>query len=60
MYVTLFPCNECAKIIVQSGLKNVTYYEKGKKPENKAKAQKKEEIMKATEKMFSYVKIDLK
>ncbi|XP_067838232.1 deoxycytidylate deaminase [Heptranchias perlo] len=25
MYVALFPCNECAKLIIQSGIKKVTY-----------------------------------
>ena len=25
LYVTLFPCNECAKIIIQSGIKNIIY-----------------------------------
>ncbi|CAL8236139.1 unnamed protein product [Arctogadus glacialis] len=25
MYVTLFPCNECAKLIIQEGLKEVVY-----------------------------------
>ncbi|XP_039898875.1 deoxycytidylate deaminase-like isoform X1 [Simochromis diagramma] len=25
MYVTLFPCNECAKLIIQAGLKEVVY-----------------------------------
>ncbi len=25
MYVALFPCNECAKVIVQSGIKEVVY-----------------------------------
>ncbi|KAJ4450871.1 hypothetical protein ANN_02303 [Periplaneta americana] len=25
MYVALFPCNECAKIIIQSGIKEVVY-----------------------------------
>lgn len=25
IYVALFPCNECAKIIVQSGIKEVVY-----------------------------------
>ena len=24
-YVTLFPCNECAKAIIQSGIKNIVY-----------------------------------
>lgn len=27
MYVTLFPCNECAKLIIQSGIKKVVYME---------------------------------
>lgn len=27
MYVTLFPCNECAKLIIQSGIKEVVYKE---------------------------------
>ena len=26
LYVTLFPCNECAKLIIQSGIKKI-YYE---------------------------------
>ena len=25
LYVTLFPCNECAKILIQSGIKKVVY-----------------------------------
>lgn len=25
IYVTLFPCNECAKLIIQSGIKHVVY-----------------------------------
>lgn len=25
MYVGLFPCNECAKIVIQSGIKEVVY-----------------------------------
>ena len=25
LYVTLFPCNECAKLIIQSGIKKVVY-----------------------------------
>lgn len=25
MYVTLFPCNECAKLIIQSGIKEIIY-----------------------------------
>lgn len=26
LYVTLFPCNECAKIVIQSGIREVVYY----------------------------------
>ena len=25
LYVTLFPCNECAKVIIQSGIKKIIY-----------------------------------
>ena len=25
MYVAMFPCNECAKLIIQSGIKKVVY-----------------------------------
>lgn len=25
LYTTLFPCNECAKLIVQSGIKKIIY-----------------------------------
>lgn len=31
LYVTLNPCNECAKAIIQSGIKNVIYKEKDNK-----------------------------
>ena len=27
LYATLFPCNECAKAIIQSGIKRIIYYE---------------------------------
>lgn len=27
LYVTLFPCNECAKLIIQSGIKEIIYYD---------------------------------
>ena len=27
IYVTLFPCNECAKVIIQSGIKEIVYLE---------------------------------
>jgi dCMP deaminase len=33
MFVTLYPCNECAKLIIQSGIKEVVYLEH-KYPDN--------------------------
>ncbi|WP_423362868.1 deoxycytidylate deaminase [Mycoplasma sp. P36-A1] len=27
LYVTLFPCNECAKLIIQAGISNIYYLE---------------------------------
>jgi len=27
LYVTLFPCNECAKLIIEAGVKEIYYYE---------------------------------
>lgn len=37
-YVTLFPCNECAKLLIQAGIKKVIYLEDSKhdKPETVA------------------------
>jgi len=45
LYVTLFPCCECAKIIIQSGIRKVIYLNK---PEWKGY----ENSFKATEKLF--------
>ena len=38
MYVALFPCNECAKMIIQSGLKEIVYFsdKHADKPETQA------------------------
>lgn len=27
MYVTMFPCNECAKLIIQAGIREVVFFE---------------------------------
>lgn len=27
MYVTLYPCNNCSKMIIQSGIKEVIYFD---------------------------------
>lgn len=49
MYVSLFPCNECAKIIIQSGIRKVLY--KSDKHEHKP-------TTKAAKKMFDAAGID--
>ncbi|XP_018333673.1 deoxycytidylate deaminase-like isoform X1 [Agrilus planipennis] len=36
MYVTLFPCNECAKLIVENGIKEVVYQSYKDKPSTDA------------------------
>ena len=36
IYVSLFPCNECAKLIIQSGIKQVIYLEDRDKEEYEA------------------------
>ena len=27
LFVTMYPCNECAKLVIQAGIKEVVYYE---------------------------------
>ena len=41
LYVTLFPCNECAKLIIQSGIKHIVYMSDKYKDEPLSKASKK-------------------
>ncbi|KAJ8297709.1 hypothetical protein KUTeg_024240, partial [Tegillarca granosa] len=38
MYVTLYPCNNCSKIIIQSGIKQVIYYDDKNKKQVDASA----------------------
>ena len=40
LYVTLFPCNECAKLIIQSGIKEVFYMSDKHREKPKTKASK--------------------
>ena len=40
IYVGLFPCNECAKIIVQSGIKKVIFFSDKHKDKNSTIASK--------------------
>lgn len=49
IYVTLFPCNECAKIIIQSGIKKVIYFE-----DKYADT----DVVKASKMMFDLAKIE--
>lgn len=41
LYVTLFPCNECAKLIIQSGIKEVIYESDKYADTNEVKVSKK-------------------
>ncbi len=41
MYVTLFPCNECAKVIVQAGVKEIIYLSDKYKDTDSTKVSKK-------------------
>ena len=29
LYITKYPCNDCAKLIIQSGIRKVVYFEEG-------------------------------
>ena len=40
LYVTLFPCNECAKLIIQSGIKKVIFLESKYEEKDSTKASK--------------------
>ncbi|XP_071125338.1 deoxycytidylate deaminase-like [Mytilus edulis] len=51
LFVTRFPCNECAKLIVQSGITEVVYYASKTTDLTSTKEQ-------ATSKMFKQAKID--
>ncbi len=51
MYVTLYPCNECAKLIIQSGIKEVIYLEH-KYPD--------QDVFKASKKLFDLAKIKVR
>ena len=40
VYVTLFPCNECAKLLIQSGVKHIKYMSDKHKNQDSTKASK--------------------
>ncbi len=51
IYVTLYPCNECAKLIIQSGIKEVVYLEH-KYPQDP--------IFEASKRLFAMAKIKVR
>lgn len=57
IYVSLFPCNECAKAIIQSGIKEVIYWEDKYADTDGVKASKKMFEM-AGVKMTQYIPTD--
>lgn len=40
IYVALFPCNECAKLIIQAGIKEVVFYSDKRAKKKSTKASK--------------------
>ena len=51
IYVALFPCNECAKLIIQSGITKIVYYSLGSHNDL--------ESLKASVEMFKMAKVEL-
>ena len=51
LYVSLFPCNECAKLIIQSGIKHIVYMDDKYKDQDSFIASKK---------MFDSAKVEYK
>ncbi len=41
VYVTLFPCNECTKLLIQSGINKIIYMDDSKHDEKETKASRK-------------------
>ena len=61
IYVSLFPCNECAKAIVQSGIKEVIYSDDKYKDSDSVKASKRMfEAAKVTYREIQDVEVTLK
>ena len=49
-YVTLYPCNECAKLLIQAGVKTVAYLERG---------DTKEDASRASERLFDVCRVNV-
>ena len=50
MYVTMFPCNNCAKLLIQAGIKEVIYYEDKKRSRNTVDGKKQDSPIKGVKK----------
>ncbi|MFI3329644.1 MAG: dCMP deaminase family protein [bacterium] len=60
IYVTLFPCNECAKLIIQSGMKELIYMDnKYKDTDNNIASQKMLEAAKVKITKMKKVSVDI-
>lgn len=60
MYVTLFPCNECAKLIIQCGIKELVYMDnKYKDTDNNVASKKMLEVSKIKLTKMKKVSVDL-
>jgi dCMP deaminase len=58
IYVDLFPCNECAKLIIQAGIKTVLYMKDKYKDSDSVKASKKMFDLAGVE--YKHLKFDIK
>ncbi len=56
IYVTLFPCHECAKMLIQSGIKEIVYYgQKYEQTESDVAAKKMLDAAKVSYRLFNEI-----
>lgn len=63
LYVTMFPCNECAKLLIQAGIQEVIFYEDKNTKEAtspKAHAIKPDQAYVAAKRLLSMVGVKLR
>ncbi len=61
LYVTLFPCHECAKLIIQSGIKEVVFYDNKYDDTDSVKASKRMfDAGGVKYRLFNDIKIEIK
>lgn len=60
LYVTLFPCNECAKLVIQSGIKHIVYMDNKYETEDSSVASRKMlDASGVTYEPSKHIKVDL-